>query len=100
VTQRLAQSNLESQEQQTNMVSLSVATVPFKPSSPKLLLGLLASAILGAAFGIGAALMAERKDQRVREDAELPQMLGVPMLVSIGTVKVKSLRRDVAVHVT
>ena len=100
VTQRLAQSNLESQEQQTNMISLSVATVPFKPSSPKLLLGLLASLILGAAFGIGAALMAERKDQRVREDAELPQLLGIPMLVSMGTVKVKPLRSGSALQVS
>jgi capsular polysaccharide biosynthesis protein len=98
VTERLAQSNLESQEHQTNMVALSSATVPFKPSSPKLVLGLLAGALLGGVLGVGAALLAEKKDQRVREDAELPQLLDIPLLVSIGTIKVKKLRRNEALQ--
>jgi uncharacterized protein involved in exopolysaccharide biosynthesis len=94
VTERLAQSNLESQEHQTNMVALSTAMVPFKPSSPKLVLGLLAGVLLGTVLGIGAALFAERRDQRVREEGELPELLQVPLLVSIGTIKVKKLRRS------
>jgi chain length determinant protein EpsF len=94
VTERLAQSNLESQEHQTNMVALSTAMVPFKPSSPKLVLGLLAGVLVGTVLGIGAALFAERRDQRVREEGELPEMLQVPLLVSIGTIKVKKLRRS------
>jgi chain length determinant protein EpsF len=93
VTQRFAQSSLESQEQQTNMVQLTTATEPFVPSSPKVLLNLLAGIFLGGLFGIGAALMAERRDPRMRDDTELMQLLGVPILVKIGSVNVKNQRR-------
>jgi chain length determinant protein EpsF len=92
VTQRFAQSSLESQEQQTNMVQLTTATDPFVPSSPKVFLNLLAGIFLGGIFGITAALMAERKDPRMRDDAELSQ-LGVPILVKIGSVNVGNARR-------
>jgi succinoglycan biosynthesis transport protein ExoP len=93
VTQRFAQSSLESQEQQTNMVQLTTATEPFVPSSPKVLLNLLAGIFLGGLFGIGAALIAERRDPRMRDDTELMQLLGVPILVKIGSVNVKNQRR-------
>lgn len=96
VTQRFAQSSLESQEQQTNMVQLSTASEPFKASSPKLFLNLFAGLCLGAILGIAAALLAERKDPRIRDDLELPQLLGVPVLVRIGSVKVRKLRGDAA----
>jgi chain length determinant protein EpsF len=93
VTQRFAQSSLESQEQQTNMVQLTTATPPFTPSSPKVLLNLLAGIFLGGIFGLGAALIAERRDPRMRDDVELAQLLGVPVLVKIGSVSVKNRRR-------
>jgi chain length determinant protein EpsF len=93
VTQRFAQSSLESEGQQTNMVQLTTATAPFKPSSPKVLLNLLAGIFLGGLFGIGAALIAERRDPRMRDDTELMQLLGVPILVKIGSVNVKNQRR-------
>ena len=35
VTQHLAQSNLESQTQQTNIALLTAATLPWRPSSPR-----------------------------------------------------------------
>ena len=94
VSQRFAQSSLESQEQQTNMVQLTTATPPFVASSPKVLLNLLAGIFLGGMFGIGAALIAERRDPRMRDDTELMQLLGVPILVKIGSVNVKNQRRD------
>jgi chain length determinant protein EpsF len=93
VTQRFAQSSLESQEQQTNMVQLTTATAPFTPSSPKVLLNLLAGIFLGGLFGVGGALIAEHRDPRMRDDMELAQLLGVPILVKIGSVNVKNQRR-------
>jgi len=92
VTQRFALSNLESQAQQTKLVQLTTATEPFEPSSPKLLLNLLAGIILGGILGIAVALLVERKDPRVREDSDLVQLLGVPILVKISSVKDKKRR--------
>ncbi len=54
VSQRLAQSNLESLTQQTNVVQLSTATVPMDPSSPKLVINLIVGIFLGGVLGIGA----------------------------------------------
>jgi chain length determinant protein EpsF len=100
VTQRLAQSSLESQEQQTNMVQLTTATEPFVPSSPKLFLNVLAGVFLGAILGVAAALMAERKDPRMRDDVQLLQLLGVPILVKIGSVNTRNLRGGESVQST
>ena len=55
VTQRLAQSNLESLTQQTNVVQLSTASVPKDPSSPKLVINLILAIFLGGVLGIGSA---------------------------------------------
>jgi succinoglycan biosynthesis transport protein ExoP len=92
VTQRFEQSSLESQEQQTNMVKLTAATDPFKPSSPKLALNLLAGLFLGGVLGVGVALAAERRDPRLRDQGALSDLLGVPTLVKIGSVKMKKSR--------
>jgi chain length determinant protein EpsF len=84
VSERFAQSSLESQSSQTNMVQLTVATPPLSPSSPKLMLNLLLAVFLGAVLGIGAPLALEAIEPRVRLDADLTDLLGVPMLGKIG----------------
>jgi chain length determinant protein EpsF len=87
VSQRLAQSSLESQAQQTNIELLAPAAVPTKASSPKLMLNLLFGLFVGAVCGIGAALLREMTDRRVREGDELLQLLGVPVLGRIPDAK-------------
>src|SRR5580698_8357471 len=52
VSQRLAQSNLESLTQQTNVVQLTTASVPSGPSSPKMLINLILAVFLGGVLGI------------------------------------------------
>ena len=56
VSQRLAQSRLEGQIQQTNISILSPAEPPLRPSSPSLLLNALIGIALGTLLGAGAAL--------------------------------------------
>ncbi|MCB1959193.1 MAG: chain length determinant protein EpsF [Rhodocyclaceae bacterium] len=80
VTQRLAQTSLESQTQQTNVVVLSPAVAPLKPSSPKLLLNAALSIFLGTLLGVGAALLLELMDQRVRGEDDLRLIDGLPLL--------------------
>jgi len=90
VSQRLAQSSLESQAQQTNVALLTAASTPLRPSSPKLVLNFLFGLFIGAVCGIGAALLKELTDRRIREGDELAQLLGVPVL---GRIPNTSTRR-------
>jgi chain length determinant protein EpsF len=87
VSQRLAQSSLESQAQQTNIELLAPAAVPNEASSPNLMLNLLFGLFVGAVCGIGAALLREMSDRRVREADELLGLLGVPVLGRIPDAK-------------
>ena len=87
VTQRFAQSSLESQSQQTNISLLMPAVEPLFKSSPRLLLNLAISLFLGMVFGVGAALLREMLDTRVREAADLTELVNVPMLGRLPHVK-------------
>ncbi|MCL2644076.1 MAG: chain length determinant protein EpsF [Betaproteobacteria bacterium] len=88
VTQRLAQTNLESQTQQTNISVLTPATPPTGHSSPKIVLNTIISVFLGILLGTGVALLLELSDQRVRGSEDLVQNMGIPLLgVVPGLVK-------------
>lgn len=80
VSQRLTQTNLESQISQTNVVMLNPADEPIDPSSPKILLNLVLAVFLGGMLGIGAALLMETLDRRVRSAADLADALDLPLL--------------------
>ena len=90
VSQRLAQSNLESLTQQTNVVQLSTATPPADPSSPKIMIILIVAIFLGGVLGIAAALAAEMSNRRVREDEDIVELLGVPLLGKLDVVRVRA----------
>jgi succinoglycan biosynthesis transport protein ExoP len=87
VSQRLALSNLESLAQQTNVVLLTTAAEPTDPSSPKFMNFLEVGIFLGLILGVGAALIFEMKDKRLREDGDLVRLLGVPVLGRIVSIK-------------
>jgi len=91
VTQRLAQTDLESQAQQTNISVLTPATPPLEHSSPKIVLNTIVSIFLGALLGVGVALLLELSDQRVRGTEDLMQDTDVPLLGIIpGLEKTRS----------
>lgn len=87
VTQRLAQTSLESQTQQTNVAVLTPATAPLLYSSPKLLLNVAIAAFLGTFLGVGLGLILELIDQRVRGEEDLMQLPGVPVLGVMPSVR-------------
>jgi capsular polysaccharide biosynthesis protein len=87
VNQRLAQSSLESLAQRTNVVLLTLATEPLRPSSPKLRLNLSIALFLGALLGVGAALALELRDRRIRSAEDLTVFLGVPLLGTLVPVR-------------
>jgi len=90
VSQRLAQSSLESQTQQTNIALLTPAVEPEKRSSPRLFLNLAISLFLGCMFGATGALLKEFSDRRVREDIDLAALGGIPLLVKIPKIKAEN----------
>lgn len=83
VSQRAAQTRLESQSVQTNVATLNPATVPTQHSRPKILLNVLISIFLGSLLGIGIALMLELANRRIRSADDLLQAIDLPVLAVI-----------------
>lgn len=81
VIARFNQTNLASQSTQTNVSVLTTAVEPLEPSYPKPLnITLLMSIAAGVVLGVGAALMLELLDKRVRSVHDLTEMLQLPVL--------------------
>lgn len=79
VVTRLNQSSLESQTTQSNGYVLAEALPPLRPSSPKVVLNIMLSIAMGTLLAVGAALLLEFVDRRVRTLEEVPELLGVPI---------------------
>jgi chain length determinant protein EpsF len=94
VSQRLAQTRLESLSTQTNVVMLTPASVPTEPSQPKILRNVLVSIFLGTLLGVGFVQMLELGDRRVRSAADLVGAIELPVLATItATTPPPSLRQ-------
>lgn len=87
VSQRSSTTRLESLSVQTNAVVLTPASPPVEHSKPKVLLNVLVSIFLGTLLGVGAALMLEILDRRVRSPEDLEQTLELPVLASLAPPK-------------
>jgi len=79
VLARLNQTSLESQTVQGNGYVLAQAVPPIYPSSPKLFVNGLLAMVLGIALAIGAVMVLEFVDRRVRTVEEVTDLLGLPI---------------------
>ena len=77
--QRLSQSSLQSQNQQSSVTVLTPAFEPEKSSKPKVLLNIVLSIFLGSMLGVGVAMLMELQDRRIRSEEDLAE-LNFPML--------------------
>jgi polysaccharide biosynthesis transport protein len=77
---RYNQTNLESQNRQSNATVISPATPPSKPSSPKVVANLLMGLVAAIGLGIGMALLLEQFDKRVRTPGDAIAALGLPVI--------------------
>jgi chain length determinant protein EpsF len=84
ISQRASQSNVESQNSQTNLALLNAAAAPTEPSRPRVLLNVLVSIFLGTLLGVGLALMLELANRRVRSADDLSEALDLPVLGTIA----------------
>lgn len=80
ITQRLTQTSLESQATQNNINLLTTALPPLEPSSPKVVLNTLLAIFIGGLLAVGAALLLEIKDRRVRNVEDVVAALGLPVI--------------------
>lgn len=81
--QRLSQTSIESQANQTDISVLNAAEPPLAPNRPKTLLNLLISVFLGSFLGISLGFLAELMDRRVRSKEDLSELLEVPVFAVI-----------------
>jgi len=68
---RFNQTSLEGHSNQTEVAVLSQAVAPVTPSSPKMLVNMVLSVMLGLILGSGVAIVIEMLDHRVRSHADL-----------------------------
>jgi len=80
VTQRLTQTNIESQAPQSNVSILAPALTPTEPSRPKPLLNMIVGVFAGLLLGLLAALSLEAFKRPVRTADDLLHAVSVPVL--------------------
>lgn len=79
MSQRYNQTTMESQANQADIAVLSVATPPPFASSPRVMLNVLLSIFVGGLLAIGAGVLTEMLDRRVRSADDIADMLEVPV---------------------
>lgn len=70
-----------------NIAIVDPADVPEKPSSPRLLLNLVAALLAGLALGAALAFALEQVDEAIADPAEVERRLGLPLLGSVPKVE-------------
>ncbi len=80
--QRYVVSQVDSRASQTNVTVLNPAVVPRKASSPKVVLNIALSVVVGMMLGIGIVVLMEMFDRRVRTRSDLD--LDVPLLAVLN----------------
>jgi chain length determinant protein EpsF len=80
VQARLTQSSLESQTKLANVFSLTDASTPLEPSSPRTGLNMLLAAFFGTLLSVGVVMALEFMDRRVRDPQDLASAVGVPVV--------------------
>jgi len=79
-SQRLSQTRIEGQSEQSDVAILNPATPPIEPASPRIVLNIVLSILVGLMLGGGAGFLAEMLDRRVRSAEDISELLQVPVL--------------------
>jgi chain length determinant protein EpsF len=79
VAQRMSQTRIEGQAEQSDIALLNPASAPLGASAPNVGLNTFLAVFLGGLLGLGFALLAEMIDRRVRSEGDLAEALQVPV---------------------
>ena len=90
---RFNQTRLEGRSQVANVILLTSATPPVKPSSPKVLRNMILAVLIGAVLGLAFAFLRELLDRRIRTVADLTENLRCNVLGSVASAAGKSKRK-------
>lgn len=80
INARLTQTSLEGGSMQSNVLMLSEATEPLHPASPRVALNTALAFVAGLILAVGAVLLLEISDRRIREVRDLVLVLELPVL--------------------
>lgn len=80
IQMRLSQTNLESSNSQSGVVLLNAATEPSTPSSPRFMLNVALSIVMGALLSLIVVLAIELLDRRVRSSFDIMDTIELPVL--------------------
>jgi chain length determinant protein EpsF len=83
VQARADQTRLESQNTQTNVSVLKLASAPVFPSSPKLGVNLAVAAVLGMLLALAMLMIREMTDRRLRTEDDVLDVLKLPLLITL-----------------
>lgn len=70
-----------------NVAIVDPADTPQRPSSPRLLINILASLLAGVVLGAALAFALEQVDEAIADPAEVERRLGLPLLGSVPRVE-------------
>ncbi|UZK65047.1 GumC family protein [Sphingomonas sp. M1-B02] len=70
-----------------NVAIVDLAGLPFRPSSPRLLLNLLLALLAGLAIGTVVAFLLDQSDESLADPGEAERLIGVPLLGSVPRVE-------------
>ncbi len=73
---------------------INPASEPTEHSKPRIFLTLLVSIFLGTLLGVGAALMLELGNRRVRSAEDLTEAIDLPVLAAISSTQPAPTLRD------
>lgn len=88
--QRLSQTRIEGQSEQSDISVLNPATAPMAADGPRVLFNTLVALLLGTIIGVAIALLAELLNRPIRSPGDLNESLGIPVL---GTIDWRPPRR-------
>ncbi|NHZ92151.1 chain length determinant protein EpsF [Massilia sp. CCM 8733] len=77
---RFSQTRIEGASEQSDIAVLNPATAPLGASGPRVMLNTMLSGFLGVMLGLGFALLTEMIDRRVRSEADMAEVLQMPVL--------------------
>jgi chain length determinant protein EpsF len=92
-SQRLNQISLEGQSKQADIAVLTPATPPLQAAGPRIGLNITLAVVVGIILGLGAVLVTELLDQRVRSAVQLVDAFDLPVLGVIQRPRVAAWKK-------
>ena len=87
VMARLNMTSLESKGVQSNVAALEQASLPTRPTSPRVFVNIALGIVLGAVIALLSALVLERFDRRLRTSSDVEGLIQLPVLGTMPVFK-------------